>query len=125
MGTNTKPLCLEFCDFVQCRILVNYLSLFLTVCASPLNKFKTKRQTFVTFCTYYTYALNGSELLFINKVGNTSVLSYCKQYLWITSLQNFFDTAVIWLFTREHNLSFLIRICSRISFTTIQGLYVE
>jgi hypothetical protein len=25
VGTNAEPLCVEFCNFVQCYILVNYL----------------------------------------------------------------------------------------------------
>jgi len=26
VGTNTEPLCVQFCNFVQCHIFVNYLT---------------------------------------------------------------------------------------------------
>jgi hypothetical protein len=26
VGTNAEPLCVEFCNFVQCHIFVNYLT---------------------------------------------------------------------------------------------------
>jgi hypothetical protein len=27
VGINTEPLCAEFCNFVQCRIFLNYLTI--------------------------------------------------------------------------------------------------
>jgi hypothetical protein len=39
--TNTEPLCVEFCRFVQCQISVNYLTFCLFVCVSPLITFES------------------------------------------------------------------------------------
>jgi hypothetical protein len=33
VGTNAEPLCVVFCSFVQCRVLVNFFK-FLSVCPS-------------------------------------------------------------------------------------------
>jgi hypothetical protein len=43
VGTNTEQICVKYCNFVQCRILVNCLSFYVSVrpLASPLNKFWT------------------------------------------------------------------------------------
>jgi hypothetical protein len=36
---NTEPLCIELCDFVQCRILVNCLILCLYFCVVAFSNF--------------------------------------------------------------------------------------
>jgi hypothetical protein len=40
--------CLEFCNFVLCRILVKYSTSSLSVCVSPFHNFLTKWLKFMT-----------------------------------------------------------------------------
>jgi hypothetical protein len=47
-ATNNEPLGPEFCNFVQCPILVNSLTFYLSVCVSPLKTSWTKWFKFMT-----------------------------------------------------------------------------
>jgi hypothetical protein len=49
VGTNAELLCVEFCNFVQCHILVDYLtsSACLSICVYPVNNFWTKWFKFI------------------------------------------------------------------------------
>jgi hypothetical protein len=38
VGINTEPLSVEFCNFVQCHIFINYLLYFIHLCPN-LNNF--------------------------------------------------------------------------------------
>jgi hypothetical protein len=68
--TNTEPLCVEFCNSLQCRIFVNHVSSCLSISSCfPLNNFGASWWFFAYY--YYTYSLNGSEI-FLNTVDRTS-----------------------------------------------------
>jgi hypothetical protein len=49
---NAEQLCVEFCNFVQCHIFVNYLTFAVNELNKKYNKIATSRNTNVSGCTY-------------------------------------------------------------------------
>jgi hypothetical protein len=46
---NAEPLCVEFCNFVQCHIFVNYLTFATNELNIKYNKTATSRNTTINF----------------------------------------------------------------------------
>jgi hypothetical protein len=49
---NAEQLCVEFCNFVQCHIFLNYLTFAVNELNRNNNKIVTSRNTTVSVCTY-------------------------------------------------------------------------
>jgi hypothetical protein len=49
---NAEPLCVEFCNFVQCHIFVNYLTFAVYELNIKNNKIATSRNATVSGCPY-------------------------------------------------------------------------